>query len=142
MAVPAVDFYRLELVRALAEVRFAVTGFALTGGARARIETVEGEVLDVECVNEGFRVRRAEHTRGGGLFSVQVVDSTSPSGTTTSMDTPTRPTTTTVYDTLDSLLINTSPGAMRAINERLAERLASLSASGGEGERQRWIGDE
>lgn len=42
----------------------------------------------------------------------------------------------TVFDTLDSLLINTSPGAIKAVNERLAERLMRLGAA------RRWVGEE
>ncbi|KAI5449336.1 26S proteasome regulatory subunit 7 [Naganishia albida] len=106
--------YRRELERALEEMGYAVRGWEMedspAAGARARVRTLEGKAVEIECVNDGFLI-----------ISTDTPDD----------DKRARPR---VYDTLDSLLINASPGAMRAVNERLAERLRAV-AEGREGRR-------
>lgn len=61
--------YRRELERALEEMGFAVRGWEMedspAAGARARVRTLEGKAVEIECVNDGFLVsRRAVASRG------------------------------------------------------------------------------
>ncbi|KAJ9125205.1 hypothetical protein QFC22_000159 [Naganishia vaughanmartiniae] len=142
-AVPEIEFYRTELARALKELEFGINRYSLPraqadephdprihgtagttmdtadwgpqyaetvkGRAIAMIQVLEGKQVFVECVNDGFRtVNLPSGTINPSLFK----------------DAPKRET----YDTLDSLLLNLSPGFMKQVNERLETKLWSVFA--------------
>ncbi|KAJ9127960.1 hypothetical protein QFC24_000246 [Naganishia onofrii] len=127
--VPEIEFYRTELGRALKELEFGVNRYTLlyatldkqhelghNGITENRADTADSEKQSAE-MGKNRAIAMVEVLEGQQVF----VDASSLKGDKPDSEGKT-------YDTLDSLLLNLSPGFMRRVNERLEERLWSVFA--------------
>ena len=115
-------FFAAELTRALNENAYGVESYR-QDGSKASIVTMEGKELTIECVNDGFVVRPCSISpwEFSHIPHEQVA-----AGQT--------------YETLDSLLLNSSPAFMQKMSDRLMEKLMIVRMARAD-EEQETVGD-